>query len=197
MPSGRSVSDRSNSLTRKYETESDCINEEPLGRREAAGATAAPGHRAKLRIKGTERTSRTEGTKKVALAGVFPGLAIKSKQHARQRLNQFNQPDRCYLGVFRGHSPGPGPKKQIKKPGREPGLFYLIWRRPTLAEAIQPLPSARGRLTAVFGMGTGRTTPLGSPKVLAHGHSGFAAMRAQILKNIPEANGSEFSENYI
>jgi len=33
--------------------------------------------------------------------------------------------------------------------------------------------------------------------VLADGHSGFAAMRPQILKNMPEANGSAFSENYI
>jgi hypothetical protein len=44
------------------------------------------------------------------------------------------------------------------------GSLIKIWRQPTLAEAIQPLPSARLRLTAVFGMGTGRTTALWPPK---------------------------------
>jgi hypothetical protein len=44
------------------------------------------------------------------------------------------------------------------------GYDVKIWRQPTLAEAIQPLPSARLRLTAVFGMGTGRATALWSPK---------------------------------
>jgi hypothetical protein len=39
-----------------------------------------------------------------------------------------------------------------------------IWRRPTLAEAIQPLPLAMLRLTAEFGMGSGRTTALWPPK---------------------------------
>ena len=38
------------------------------------------------------------------------------------------------------------------------------WRQPTLAESIKPLPSARLCLTAVFGMGTGRTTALWPPK---------------------------------
>src|SRR5713226_14565 len=41
-----------------------------------------------------------------------------------------------------------------------------IWRQPTLAEAIQPLPSARLRLTAEFGMGSGRTTALWPPKII-------------------------------
>jgi hypothetical protein len=40
------------------------------------------------------------------------------------------------------------------------------WRLPTLAEAIQPLPSALQCLTAVFGMGTGRTTAVLPPKIL-------------------------------
>ncbi|MDB6121061.1 MAG: hypothetical protein JWQ71_54, partial [Pedosphaera sp.] len=31
-----------------------------------------------------------------------------------------------------------------------------IWRQPTLAQAIQALPSARLCLTAEFGMGSGR-----------------------------------------
>jgi hypothetical protein len=39
-----------------------------------------------------------------------------------------------------------------------------IWRQPTLAEAIQPLPSARLCLTAEFGKGSGRATALWSPK---------------------------------
>lgn len=37
-------------------------------------------------------------------------------------------------------------------------------RHPTLAQAIQALPSAMRRLTAEFGMGSGRTTALWSPK---------------------------------
>ena len=37
------------------------------------------------------------------------------------------------------------------------------WRLPTLAEAIQPLPLAMQRLTAVFGMGTGRATAVLPP----------------------------------
>ena len=41
------------------------------------------------------------------------------------------------------------------------------WRLPTLAEAIQPLPSAMQRLTAVFGMGTGRTTAVMPPNYCA------------------------------
>ncbi len=41
------------------------------------------------------------------------------------------------------------------------------WRQPTLAEARQPLPLARLCLTAVFGMGTGRTTALWPPNCLA------------------------------
>ena len=45
------------------------------------------------------------------------------------------------------------------------GLLKKNWRQPTLAEAIQPLPSARLCLTAVFGMGTGRTTALWPPKI--------------------------------
>ena len=51
-----------------------------------------------------------------------------------------------------------------KKPGEQgsPG-FLKDWRLPTLAEAIQPLPSAMQCLTAVFGMGTGRTTAVLPP----------------------------------
>src|SRR6185436_2960339 len=49
--------------------------------------------------------------------------------------------------------------KKAETRGGNLGFYILnIWRQPTLAEAIQPLPSARLRLTAVFGMGTGRTT---------------------------------------
>src|SRR5882724_6540948 len=38
------------------------------------------------------------------------------------------------------------------------------WRQPTLAQAIQALPSARLCLTAEFGMGSGRTTALWPPR---------------------------------
>ena len=44
-----------------------------------------------------------------------------------------------------------------------PGFSNLPWRRPTLAQAIQALPSALQRFTAVFGMGTGGTTAVMSP----------------------------------
>jgi hypothetical protein len=57
----------------------------------------------------------------------------------------------------------------MKKPEQWFRLFLMggkIWRRPTLAEAIQPLPSAMLRLTAEFGMGSGRTTALWPPKKL-------------------------------
>ena len=43
------------------------------------------------------------------------------------------------------------------------GFLLKDWRLPTLAEAIQPLPSAMQRLTAVFGMGTGRATAVMPP----------------------------------
>jgi hypothetical protein len=43
---------------------------------------------------------------------------------------------------------------------RLPCQAEKIWRQPTLAEAIQPLPSARLRLTAEFGMGSGRAAAL-------------------------------------
>ena len=43
------------------------------------------------------------------------------------------------------------------------GFLLKDWRQPTLAEAIQPLPSARLCLTAEFGMGSGRTTALWPP----------------------------------
>src|SRR5258705_4480290 len=44
------------------------------------------------------------------------------------------------------------------------GFSSKNWRQPTLAEARQPLPSARLRLTAEFRMGSGRTTALWPPK---------------------------------
>ena len=39
-------------------------------------------------------------------------------------------------------------------------MILHAWRRPTLAEAKPQLPSALESLTAVFGMGTGVTSPL-------------------------------------
>src|SRR5438876_5997091 len=48
-----------------------------------------------------------------------------------------------------------------------------IWRQPTLAQAIQALPSARLCLTAEFGMGSGRTTALWPPKM------GWSRLRCQ------------------
>ena len=53
---------------------------------------------------------------------------------------------------------------QTKGPKQLPRPVSKNWRRPTLAESIKPLPSARLCLTAVFGMGTGRTTALWPPR---------------------------------
>ena len=57
---------------------------------------------------------------------------------------------------------------EIKKPENKifSGFLLKDWRRPTLAEPIELLPSARQRLTAVFGMGTGRTTAVMPPNYL-------------------------------
>src|ERR1039458_9269977 len=52
----------------------------------------------------------------------------------------------------------------MTKPGEDFSGFCLKdWRLPTLAEAIQPLPSAMQCLTAEFGMGSGRTTAVLPP----------------------------------
>ena len=53
---------------------------------------------------------------------------------------------------------------ETKQPKLAFRLRFKEWRRPTLAESIKPLPSATLRLTAVFGMGTGRATALWSPE---------------------------------
>ena len=42
---------------------------------------------------------------------------------------------------------------------------FQFWRRPTLARPIVVLPSGLQRFTAVFGMGTGGATALGSPEI--------------------------------
>ena len=65
------------------------------------------------------------------------------------------------------------------------------WRLPTLAEAIQPLPSAMQRLTAVFGMGTGRTTAVMPPNYCAR----IWACKILFYKDRTEVI-RRFSENY-
>ena len=55
-------------------------------------------------------------------------------------------------------------KEKEPRPQKVNAVLKKNWRQPTLAEAIQPLPSARQCLTAVFGMGTGRTTASWPPK---------------------------------
>ena len=71
-------------------------------------------------------------------------------------------------------SPAPDPRRHT--PGRQtigwgvgkkkpPGEGrFLIWRLPTLAQPIEALPSAALRLTAEFGMGSGRTAALRPPE---------------------------------
>ena len=74
--------------------------------------------------------------------------------------------------------------------------FIKIWRQPTLAEAIQPLPLARLCLTAVFGMGTGRTTALWPPKILTHGRNKFTAAIDPCKNDKEPPEFRKFSENY-
>ena len=74
---------------------------------------------------------------------------------------------RCAFRMFWVGSAGhlfPSMGKKRAEAGQWLRLFEKIWRQPTLAEAIQPLPSARLCLTAEFGMGSGRTTALWPPK---------------------------------
>jgi hypothetical protein len=63
----------------------------------------------------------------------------------------------------------PGVESNKKKSADKSALF-LIWRQPTLAQAIQALPSAMRRLTAEFGMGSGRATASWSPKIFQRTH---------------------------
>ena len=51
--------------------------------------------------------------------------------------------------------------KNIKNEGKKGNKKTR--QRPTLAQALQALPLATQRLTAEFGMGSGRTTASGSP----------------------------------
>jgi hypothetical protein len=95
----------------------------------------------------------------------------------------------------------------VKKQKAETGAvsaFLKGWRRPTLAEPIGLLPSARLCLTAVFGMGTGRTTALWPPKTVLPQKVTkirkrllcFLRLFAAILKNVSETEIRGFSENY-
>ena len=54
-------------------------------------------------------------------------------------------------------------KKSPPRGGGTGSFTKLPWQRPTLAQAIQALPSALQRFTAVFGMGTGGTTAVMPP----------------------------------
>jgi hypothetical protein len=74
------------------------------------------------------------------------------------------RPRRCARA---GGVPETGPGQSVwatKKAETRVSAWEKNWRQPTLAESIKPLPSARLCLTAVFGMGTGRTTALWPPK---------------------------------
>ena len=55
--------------------------------------------------------------------------------------------------------------EQNRFSGTEQTCGEINWRLPTLAEPIEPLPLARVCLTAEFGMGSGRATPLWPPKI--------------------------------
>ena len=80
------------------------------------------------------------------------------------------------------------------------GLLLKDWRLPSLAEAIQPLPSAMQRLTAVFGMGTGRTTAVLPPKTLnlndGHADKNQPNHRKQALKTVKERHARSLKTTY-
>ena len=67
-------------------------------------------------------------------------------------------------GPLRPCPPPAGPPTKGMGRTSRLGPIQKIWRQPTLAEARQPLPSAMRRLTAEFGMGSGRTTASWPPK---------------------------------
>lgn len=66
---------------------------------------------------------------------------------------------------------------------RRPNVLNKPRRRPTLAQAIQALPLATQRLTAEFGMGSGRTTASRSP--------GKSVLVLRIFFGIHAQNGKE------
>ena len=82
-------------------------------------------------------------------------------------------------------------RPKIKKSPETALGILKDWRLPTLAEAIQPLPSAMQRLTAVFGMGTGRTTAVMPPNYCAR----FLTCKISFYKDRSEVF-RRFSENY-
>src|ERR1044071_7251279 len=75
--------------------------------------------------------------------------------------------------------------------------FLKNWRQPTLAESIKPLPSARLRLTAEFGMGSGRTTALWPPKIVRALKVKRQSVTAQVQHYVKERMPGKrlFSEN--
>src|SRR5436190_23089536 len=70
------------------------------------------------------------------------------------------------------------------------------WRRPTLAEPIEPLPSAMLCLTAEFGMGSGRATALWSPKNQWRVMSGLAGA-LDLLHRLACAWGAKLLKNRL
>ena len=91
---------------------------------------------------------------------------------------------------------------------KKPKRFFVSailnnWRLPTLAEPIGLLPSAMLRLTAEFGMGSGRTTALWPPKswqtataVWPQGTQRFCAARLFKIERSSPKLIRRFSENY-
>ena len=53
-----------------------------------------------------------------------------------------------------------GRRQNLRPASWKQGAGHKFWRRPTLAQAIQALPSGLQRFTSVFGMGTGGATAL-------------------------------------
>ena len=92
------------------------------------------------------------------------GWGVGNRREAGRSVSSCSSEVRAHQ--VRARPPAPGkrpPRPREKKKGR---------RRPTLARAGPALPSAMGRLTSVFGMGTGMTASPWPPARKGPGQSG-------------------------
>ena len=100
-------------------------------------------------------------------SGVAPSSGLDYKSHRHFSGGAIPLPQKAYTG-FPCLPLLPNPKSRTKKePCRaiRSGKAHKNWRRPTLAQPIDALPSGLQRFTAVFGMGTGGATALRSPEI--------------------------------
>ena len=147
----------------------------PRGRSETRQTPpgARPNRRAQPRFaggRGALPSPRVGRTSRRATAGPACSGIIALRRRVMNWMSSLS----CWLMQISEEPYGRKLRQQVKpsrqknkkaKPDKNPtSPFKKNWRQPTLAEPIEPLPSARLCLTAVFGMGTGRTTALWPPK---------------------------------